>query len=265
MIEKPATYLKFTLGGAVALVVLILGWAMAQSTDSDISVISYELVSSERVGRTTFEYQYSLSLRNDTDTDAEDVTITVTSPTSSVLVIDGTVTIAVLNAGETIQSEDTITVRVDRRTRFSPSSLETEIVFETSLAGEDVNENGVRDDVEAVITDEFNPGTPEYEMSMDVARSYQELIVRLNEMTDDEVYINYTDSGTSSFCLRKIYSTAEDLLLRVYGRQFDTYERREIIRQYENRLASFGGFAGRSYPEVIDYCATIYGINIREF
>ena len=265
MIEKPATYLKFTLGSAVALLVLILGWAMAQSTDSDISVISYELVSSERVGRTTFDYQYSLSIRNDTDTDAEDVTITVTSPTSSVSVIDGTVTIALLNAGETIQSDDTITVRVDRRTPFSPSNLEAEISFETSLAGADVNENGVRDDVEAVITDEFNPGTPEYEMSMDVARSYQELIVRLHEMTDNEVYIDYANRVSSSYCLKEVSPTAKGFLLKVFSRQFDTSERRELYNNFRTQLASFGGIAMPSYGDVVEYCAANYGVNIRDF
>jgi len=147
MTDTPYKLLKAALAGLIALVMLSVGAAFAQ----DISIVGYNLENSKRVGRTTFEYEYSVDVQNATGSNASDVSVTVSSSSTAVIVVDAEATIGDLTDGAIATSGDTISVQVDRRTRFSPAQLDAEVDFEDPPLGFDENGDGIWDDVESSI------------------------------------------------------------------------------------------------------------------
>ncbi len=82
----------------------------------------YSLVSSARVSRTEIEYTYSAKLTN-TDDNANNVTATVTSASENTVIIDGELSFGDVPNGYTVTSQDTFTIRQNRRFAFDPADL----------------------------------------------------------------------------------------------------------------------------------------------
>lgn len=107
--------LAATLGLLVA--VLLPAWAHAAASVTNIS-----LVSSTRVGRTTFDYTYTVAVQNGTPALSQ-AQATVTSSAAATQVVKGTVSLGTLAAGATTVSTDTFTIRQDRTVPFNPAAL----------------------------------------------------------------------------------------------------------------------------------------------
>ncbi len=87
-----------------------------------IEATSMELASKTRSGRSTFDYVYRVSFSN-AGPAARNVVGVVSSSAGSILPIDDRVDIEVLPSGAAVTSDDTITLRLDRRTPFDPEAL----------------------------------------------------------------------------------------------------------------------------------------------
>jgi len=107
----------FTLG----ILVLFVGSASAELVIDQ----SYQLISSARVDRTSYDYTYQVSITN--------VTATVTSSSSNTTIIDGGVGFGNVGAGETVAGTDTFTIRQNRRYAFDPSALSWEVQFPAQI------------------------------------------------------------------------------------------------------------------------------------
>jgi hypothetical protein len=103
------------------LVGALLG-ALCLGARADVSVVRYDLLGSKRATRTLFDYTYQITFTN-TGGAIKNTVGTLTSNSASTVVVDGTVLIGAMAAGETSQSYDTITIRQDRLKPFTPSSL----------------------------------------------------------------------------------------------------------------------------------------------
>lgn len=124
------TIIRLILASATAVVMVLSGIAVAQTSSGEVTIAGFDLLSSKRVGRTTFEYEYGVNVQNSTSTDITDVSVTVSSSTTGVTVIDDSATIGAIASGTTATSGDTITVEVDRRVRFNPIDLGVMLNYE---------------------------------------------------------------------------------------------------------------------------------------
>jgi hypothetical protein len=87
------------------------------------SVTSYELISSLRAGRTTFDYTYRVRMLNDGG-ELRNVRGQVTSTSAATQIIDAQVTFGDVAAGAAAQSQDTFVLRQDRSVAFNPNALQ---------------------------------------------------------------------------------------------------------------------------------------------
>jgi hypothetical protein len=98
----------------------VLGSFAAHATPS---VTSYELVSSARAGRTTFDYTYRVRMLNDGG-ELLNVRGQVTSTSAAMQIIDAQITFGDVAAGAAAMSQDTFVLRQDRSVAFNPSALQ---------------------------------------------------------------------------------------------------------------------------------------------
>jgi PKD repeat protein len=101
--------------------VLLLAAAWPAAAQS-LRVGDYQLVSSTRITRTVFEYVYKASINN-TGEAVINASAVVASTVPNVTVVEGTLTFGNVDAGASVQSVDTFTVRHDRVAPFSESAL----------------------------------------------------------------------------------------------------------------------------------------------
>ncbi len=103
---------------ALGLIAIFLP-ALAQAAGD---VVGMQLVSSSRVGRTTFDYTYTITVRNGSPAlVAAKATVTSTAPATQI--VKSTVSLGDVAAGATVASADTFTLRQDRSVPFNPASL----------------------------------------------------------------------------------------------------------------------------------------------
>jgi hypothetical protein len=154
-----------------------------------ISVTGQQLISEKRITRTLSDFTYRLSVRN-----MGSALIVVsgrgTSGSALVTFTDNAVSFGDIAAATPANSTDTFTIRVDRTQPFNASSLTWQFTGapgegvppdpgpanDLTVAGIDSNNNGVRDDVERILSQRFG-GTPDYAHAIDWARIYQSKIV----------------------------------------------------------------------------------------
>ena len=88
------------------------------------SIEGYDMVSSLRVDRTTFDYSYRLRVQGDSiNYSNSTVTVVTKSIVSGTTVTKGQVIIGQLNADEFMRTTDVFTIRQDRTVAFDPSQL----------------------------------------------------------------------------------------------------------------------------------------------
>ena len=247
--------IRFVLASATAIVMALSGIAVAQTSSGEVTIAGFDLLSSKRVGRTTFEYEYGVNVQNGTSTDVTDVSVTVSSSTTGVTVLDGSALIGSIASGTTATSADTITVEVDRRVRFSPDQLDVNTTFE-SLAGEDADNNGVRDDVDELLLEMFPDEPPEYFMALDIARAKQRSIS--SDLTDEELIENYRRGSFGALCLLLQGENARDISFNIHALQYNSAQRINAYRNYEQRLQSLGAIAVPNIAEAETQCQNTY-------
>ncbi len=98
------------------------GWAGAA-----VVLETSELVAQRRVNRFVFEYDYRLKVRNTGPEAVESATVRMTANASYVTVVDGEARFGPMAAGETAVSDDTTTLRIDRRRRVRPGDIDYHI------------------------------------------------------------------------------------------------------------------------------------------
>lgn len=91
-----------------------------------LQVGNYEIISSTRVGRTTFEYVMRATVTNHS-LPAQGVLARVSSSSSNTVVVSRTLLFGNVDAGQTAVSTNTFTIRHDRQVPFSPSVLQWSI------------------------------------------------------------------------------------------------------------------------------------------
>lgn len=109
---------------SIAILSLVLtppSWAADVS--AQVSVSNLSLVSSNRVGRTLFDYTYRITLTNSGGV-LTNVTATVTSTASATQIVDGSVAVDNLGASAAVSPADTITIRQDRSVPFNAALLQ---------------------------------------------------------------------------------------------------------------------------------------------
>ena len=89
----------------------------------------YVQVRSTRVGRAVFEYEFAVNLRNASNQTVTDVTVELLRAPGNVQVIDPVVQVGTVPAGETVISQDTFTIRVDRATLVSPLPIGWQVSY----------------------------------------------------------------------------------------------------------------------------------------
>ena len=100
----------------------ILLLAAASSAWGQATVTGMNLVSSTRVGRTTFDYTYTINVTNGA-TGLANAVATVTSSAASTVIVQGSVALGTLAAGASTTSTNTFTMQQDRTVAFNPASL----------------------------------------------------------------------------------------------------------------------------------------------
>ncbi len=112
------------------LLLLLAALAVGARAAEPALLTPYQLVSKKRVGRTVMEYTFKARLRGG-DQPLRNVRATAVSNSPATEVIDGVVTFGDVAAGATVLSQDTFTVRQDRRRgNFGPASLRWQVQYD---------------------------------------------------------------------------------------------------------------------------------------
>ena len=75
---------------------------------------SYDLMSKTRVDRALFDYVYTMTLNNNSSNPVSNVLVELLDASDNISIFEANVTFAYIGAGESVTSEDTFTLRVDR-------------------------------------------------------------------------------------------------------------------------------------------------------
>jgi len=101
----------------------LLSTALIESVDDTMTIGNYVLVSKVQVGRTAFDYTYKASVTNTSFKTAQNVTADLNSNVQTTIVINGSLTFGDVAPGQTVSSQNTFTVRIDRAYTFNASDI----------------------------------------------------------------------------------------------------------------------------------------------
>ncbi|MFO1429491.1 MAG: thrombospondin type 3 repeat-containing protein [Candidatus Competibacteraceae bacterium] len=104
---------------SVGLFILALSGVGAVQANGPLSIGNYQLQSETRIGRFIYEYTYKTDVTNSSSAPYTNVTATVTSGSANTTVMDGNLSFGTVAANSSKQSDDTFTIRQDRRYPFS--------------------------------------------------------------------------------------------------------------------------------------------------
>lgn len=140
----------------------------------DIAVVGLTKIRETRIGRTEFEYEFTVAVSN-YGAPADDVKAILSGVPTGTRVIDGEAKFGLVARTRSQGSRDTITVRQDRTVPFAFHSLRWAILLAPTAnpAAVDADSNGVRDDVDALMS-KLASGDPRHVAPLlRVARSMQ--------------------------------------------------------------------------------------------
>nr|WP_319393939.1 metallophosphoesterase family protein [uncultured Desulfobacter sp.] len=106
----------------VLIAALALGFSVSCAAAASFTVKNYELQSKKRVSRTDYLYTFKASALNNAE-DAGNVTATLVSDSAYTKIVDGDLAFGDIQAGTTVQSQDTFSIRQNRRHKFNASAL----------------------------------------------------------------------------------------------------------------------------------------------
>lgn len=125
----PSNLIKLTLS---VVLIFVLSLAQPQTAVASIEVVDRELVSKQRVGRTTYQYTYRLSV-DVQGTQLNDVTVYVSCDSPGTTLVDDVVEFGDIPGNAVSISTGTFSLRQNRRVPFDPNCLGYEIGFDTPL------------------------------------------------------------------------------------------------------------------------------------
>ena len=228
--------------------------AQSQETDPSelLKVVSYDLVSKKRVGRSTFEYEYALKVENNTSTGYSGVFVTLSASSDKVQLTDASAEIGTVNAFSAKDADDTIKVRIDRRTRFNPINLNATFDDET-LAGIDANSDGLRDSVEQVLSSFFESDSKNLQIAR--TRSLAQQQSYFSESLSEEALRNLNQRTVlSSFCLEKNGVSISSLNAKTLLAAVDNGTRKAAYSAYQQELLAISPIDFPLDGEINLYC-----------
>ncbi len=113
----------------LVLFILLCSATAAQAVDPVIT--GYELTDRTRVSRTDYQYTYKAVAQNSGTDDYTDVSAVLTSSVSTTVVVDDSLTFGDISSGQSVQSSDTFSIRVNRRYSFDETALTWTFSYET--------------------------------------------------------------------------------------------------------------------------------------
>lgn len=165
---------------------------LAATAEPVFTVVRLNKVSETRVGRSAYEYAFAVTFRN-AGAARTNITATLTAVGPGTVIVDGSVVISTVGAGLETTPADTITVRHDRSVPFAVAALAWTFTDPingvavpappdpatngASIGGTDTNRNGIRDDVERLVAQEFGIDAARFERATLVARTLQSSVV----------------------------------------------------------------------------------------
>ncbi|MBN1786930.1 MAG: hypothetical protein JW806_00880 [Sedimentisphaerales bacterium] len=99
------------------------------TSNGDLVLQSYNLVSKVRVGRTEFDYAYTMTLYNDGDVNLVDVQVELIDTPANVVLIDSLVEFLSIDAHSSAVSDDTFTIRVNTLTPIDVALISWRATF----------------------------------------------------------------------------------------------------------------------------------------
>jgi hypothetical protein len=230
--------------------------AQAQTTDPRdlMRVVSYELVSQKRVGRTDFEYEYALTAENNTATDYSGVFVTLSSTQANAQLIDARADIGAFNRFSKKKAADTIKVKVNRSSPFDPKTLS--FAFDNNtLEGIDADKDGIRDDIERFISNETRSETQQV-----VAKHKATLIQRIlasDSLTDVEFRELDISSVLTTLCLDDLELDADFFGVELLDIYLNSELRIEAYDHYQARVANLGSHTLPEELSIFSFCESI--------
>jgi hypothetical protein len=109
---RKSTFCTIAVLSIISLYIII---TISVATAADLTIGNYQLVSSKRIDRTTWEYTYKASVANSGTIDMTNVSASATSALSFVTVISGAIYFGDVNANSSVRSLDFFTIRVNRQ------------------------------------------------------------------------------------------------------------------------------------------------------
>lgn len=235
--------------------IVLVGKCIAQSTDEEglLTVSSYDLVSKKHINRAVFEYEYTLSVTNNSAIDAEAQSLVLSTEVSGATLIKDTVNIGPIVASGTVISQDTFIVQVNKRiSRFSPLKDISVIFNPQNVEGPDLNDNGVRDDVEEFIAANFAPDSPEHNMAMAMSRMNRASLDPSISLI--ELRSNISEGGVASVCLKRQIDDFSTFLAELHSKETNTPARIDRYRTLEDRLVDLGSMGLPPAAEIQKTC-----------
>jgi len=117
----------------VLFLILLLFQPLSLHADAaDFSIGNYALTNKTRVGRTQFHYTYTAQITNSSQ-DACNVRSTLTSSSANTIIIDGELNFGHVLQGNTVTSQDTFTLQIDRSEDFHEEDLSWEFSYDEPI------------------------------------------------------------------------------------------------------------------------------------
>ena len=216
-------------------------------------------VSETRVGRTLFDFTFKVNVRNTGSSAYQNVVLTLTAAGAGATVIDGLVALGSIASGAELSPSDTVTIRQDRAQVFDPTALAWRIEgtigtspqaklaeLEASgaipklergntLQGIDVNANGVRDDVDAFINNQY-PVPSQRAAALQTAQALQAALL-----------VNQQDIGAAKEASRRV-SNAVNCVFSQFSGGLNSKEPARVVKELE-------GVTANTKPRLLAYLA----------
>lgn len=106
---------------------------------------SYNIVSTTRVGRTTFDYVFAITLKNNTSAAWSDVKFELFNAPANITILSSDVSFTTIGAGESATSIGTLKVRIDRSSATDLYSIPWRITSDQQKILGDFNGDGTVD------------------------------------------------------------------------------------------------------------------------
>ena len=183
-----------TVGFLIGCIVFLL----SNAAWADLTVGNYTMISSKRVSRVEYEYTYRADLTNSGDA-VKNVMAQVTSSSPYTTVVEGNLEFGDVASGDTVTSNDTFTIKQNRRYPLNWSDLVWDLYYGDAV--EMVTPEGG-------VVEVTDPDSPIYRAKVEISPNAVEqdtlIIINMSESPDDlpgeciaaGEYIDFEPDGT---------------------------------------------------------------------